>query len=587
MGGARRREADSREPSRERAKRDRGGESTRRRPSDSREHSRRDRRNDRGQRPQESLEQHSHSAECVRRRDDSKEAVRRDSSKRSPLPPREREKLRSRSRSRKKESADFSTRAGAIAGSLSGAMGRRKPAQEDEDEHGSPRRESAKRQSQYSPTDDVAAPQRQTQRGAADDFAFEYYDAEQQQDYGAGSMLQHSESRRVSEEIPKNERRKSPETSNSRREDQRRAPDESSRKEDDKRRARSNSRNARRDKRPQEDNDIVNTGVMATLSKVGAPDYSRGPNPMLAFREFLEREPVASKKYSEPHKSEKSGRKLSTREREEQMVLERFAKRQRVKEERKYLVQHGVAALSTKRLRHYDADSESSSTSSRTRRRKGKGVKAITDVARNTDRVETVKADPAAAKAAMRAAASASTPEGVAAAKAAALIWGPAAAFQCGSRVRLVGLKEHSTLNGAVGRVLAPTEGTSPQVPGTVRVMLDTGTEISAKPEFVEAIKMGSSESSLAAPPARTATPCPAASGGVLALQDSDKKEEAELVFASPPAVVQKRVPAKVPTMEELIEKGLELKRRRQAMEQQRNSSNADAAKATSMVGEG
>merc|ERR1719461_1611347 len=208
------------------------------------------------------------------------------------------------------------------------------------------------------------------------------------------------------------------------------------------------------------------------------------------------------------------------------MVLERFAKRQRIKEERKYLVQHGVAALSTKRLRHYDANSESSSTSSRTRRKRGKGVKAITDVARNTDRVETVKADPAAAKAAMRAAASASTPEGVAAAKAAALIWGPAAAFQCGSRVRLVGLKEHSTLNGAVGRVLAPTEGTSPQVPGTVRVMLDTGTEISAKPEYVEAIKMGSSQSSVAAPPVRTAAPSPAASAGVLALQDNDKNEE-------------------------------------------------------------
>jgi len=315
------------------------------------------------------------------------------------------------------------------------------------------------------------------------------------------------------------------------------------------------------------------------LSKVGAPDYSRGPNPMVAFREFLERDPMASRKYSEPHKSEKSGRKMSNREREEQMVLERFAKRQRVKEERKYLVQHGVAALSTKRLRHYDADSDSSSTSSRTRRRKGK-AKAITDVARNTDRVETVKADPAAAKAALRAAASASTPEGVAAAKAAALIWGPAAAFQCGSRVRLVGLKEHSTLNGAVGRVLAPTEGTSPQVPGTVRVMLDTGTEISAKPEYVEAIKMGSSQSSAAAPPARAAAPPAEASDGVLALQD-DKKEDAELVFATPPTVVQKRVPAKVPTMEELIEKGLELKRRRQAMEQR------NAAKAASAVGEG
>lgn len=463
-------------------------------------------------------------------------------------------------------------------------MGRRKPAQEDEDEHGSPRRESAKRQSEHSPTGAVAAPPRQNQRGAADDFDFDYYDAEQQQDCAAESMPQQSESRRVSEDLPKHERRKSPETTNTRREDQRRAPEESARKEDEhKRRTRSDSRNARRDKRPQEDNDVP-IGVMATLTKVGAPgapDYSRGPNPMVAFREFLERDPVASRKYSEPHKSEKSGRKMSTREREEQMVLERFAKRQRVKEERKYLVQHGVAALSTKRLRHYDADSDSSSTSSRTRRRKGKGVKAITDVARNTDRVETVKADPAAAKAAMRAAASASTPEGVAAAKAAALIWGPAAAFQCGSRVRLVGLKEHSTLNGAVGRVLAPTEGTSPQVPGTVRVMLDTGTEISAKPEYVEAIKMGSSQSSLAAPPARAAAPSPAASDGVLALQD-DKKEDAELVFATPPTVVQKRVPAKVPTMEELIEKGLELKRRRQAMMEQRN-----AAKAAPTAGEG
>merc|ERR1712008_239061 len=106
------------------------------------------------------------------------------------------------------------------------------------------------------------------------------------------------------------------------------------------------------------------------------------------------------------------------------------------------------------------------------------------------------------------------------------------------------------------------------------------GTEISAKPEYVEAIKMGSSQSS--APPARAAAPSPAASDGVLALQDDDKKDDAELVFATPPTVVlQKRVPAKVPTMEELIENGLELKRRRQAMEQR------NAAKAAPTAGEG
>jgi len=543
MGGTRRREADSREPSRsgrvqqasDPADKDGRGQGSRRHSSDSRERSKRDR-----------------GGESTRRRSDSREHSRR-------------ERRSDRERSPRKESNDFSTRAGAIAGSLSGAMGRRKPAQEDED-------------------DEVVVPQRQNQRGAADDFDFDYYDAEQQRSSGADALLQEKikmDSRRISsDDPPKHERRKSPETASSRRHE------ETRKEEEPKRRTRSDSRNAKRDKRPQEASETANS-VMATLSKVGAPDYSRGPNPMVAFREFLERDPVASRKYSEPHKGEKSGRKMSAREREEQLVLERFAKRQRVKEERKYLVQHGVAALSTKRLRHYDADSESSSTSSRTRRRKGKGVKAITDVARNTDKVETVKADPAAAKAALRAAASASTPEGVAAAKAAALIWGPAAAFQCGSRVRLVGLKEHSTLNGAVGRVLAPTEGTSPQVPGTVRVMLDTGTEISAKPEYVEAIKMGSSQSSNAAPPARAAAPSTTTPGGVLALQDSDPQAEAELVFATPPAVVQKRVPAKVPTMEELIEKGLELKRRRQAMEAQRNAANADAAKATSPAGEG
>merc|ERR1712137_548474 len=53
--------------------------------------------------------------------------------------------------------------------------------------------------------------------------------------------------------------------------------------------------------------------------------------------------------------------------------------------------------------------------------------------------------------------------------------------FAVGFRVKLKGLKKNPDFNGALGTVLDPSEG-EPLVAGTVKVRLDMGPEVAAKP---------------------------------------------------------------------------------------------------------
>jgi len=65
------------------------------------------------------------------------------------------------------------------------------------------------------------------------------------------------------------------------------------------------------------------------------------------------------------------------------------------------------------------------------------------------------------------------------------------AKFVPGLRVRLAGLVKNATLNGICGEILAPGVGGSPEVPGTVRVRLDTpqSQEVAAKPMNLELVE--------------------------------------------------------------------------------------------------
>jgi len=60
--------------------------------------------------------------------------------------------------------------------------------------------------------------------------------------------------------------------------------------------------------------------------------------------------------------------------------------------------------------------------------------------------------------------------------------------FQPGNRVSLRNLKKNSGFNGQFGTVLAPEENSCVAVPGTVRVLLDAGPEVAAKPQNLELV---------------------------------------------------------------------------------------------------
>jgi len=62
------------------------------------------------------------------------------------------------------------------------------------------------------------------------------------------------------------------------------------------------------------------------------------------------------------------------------------------------------------------------------------------------------------------------------------------ARFLPGNRVSLRNLKKNAGFNGQYGTVLAPEENATMAVPGTVRVLLDAGPEVAAKPQNLELI---------------------------------------------------------------------------------------------------
>jgi len=62
------------------------------------------------------------------------------------------------------------------------------------------------------------------------------------------------------------------------------------------------------------------------------------------------------------------------------------------------------------------------------------------------------------------------------------------ARFQPGNRVSLKNLKKNSGFNGEFGTVLAPEDNVVVAVPGTVRVLLDAGPEVAAKPQNLELV---------------------------------------------------------------------------------------------------
>lgn len=83
--------------------------------------------------------------------------------------------------------------------------------------------------------------------------------------------------------------------------------------------------------------------------------------------------------------------------------------------------------------------------------------------------------------------------------------------FRLGERLVLCGLVKHAHFNGAVGTVVHPEREPELRVPGTVKVRLDSGAEVAAKPENVVRADPGASPSG--ASPAAPADPLKPVSG--------------------------------------------------------------------------